>query len=548
MQAYQHLNQLREPDKFAAWLRRLTFNGCTDYRRRHGRPPLLGDEINFQATPTDPGVDRLIIRLAVQEALVRLPERTRLTVILCHLKGYSHEEASRFLSIPINTVRSRLQHAKRQLREEMRDMVAEEVNAGRPDADWTRQVVQEAMTRGRQAREDYKKREAVGHYDAALSAISALPPGKERARLTMDALWQKGSTLDEQRSGSIESIALLEQSLALAEELKDRRGQMEKRIELGRAFYNSGQDENALENYRKAQKIAQEIGDMHTQARCLTNQGIGRLWGDHSEGLALFAQALPLFEESGDLNSTVYCRAVLDVAAELGPGNLSVEFSPEQGFRQPIIGFFAGCDTFRVDGGTVTHQDETCYVGYTWREEMARSPLRLSRIFWQASHLRKLLDAAVPVGGHWSGNAFSNTEQPLKAVVTVLSRSEKVTVPAGTFEGCLLTEQITTEESPLTESNRELVGIVRVWYAPDVGVVQCRIERADGLTATLCLNVYRITETSQGFLPLAVGNRWEYGWMDVPADYAAQEVYEVRTHQEPLWFVEHYAYAYQRRA
>ena len=41
VQAYQHLSQLREPDKFAAWLRRLTFNGCTDYRRQHGRPALL---------------------------------------------------------------------------------------------------------------------------------------------------------------------------------------------------------------------------------------------------------------------------------------------------------------------------------------------------------------------------------------------------------------------------------------------------------------------------------------------------------------------------
>ena len=279
VQAYQHLSQLREPDKFAAWLRRLTFNGCTDYRRRHDRPLRLDDEINYQTVSTDPGVDRLITRLAVQEALARLPERTRLTVILCHLEGYSHEEASQFLSIPINTVRSRLQHAKRQLREEMRDMVSEEVNAGRPDADWTRQVVQEAMTRGQQAREDYKKREAIGHYDAALGAISTLPPGKEQARLRMDALWQKGSTLDEQRSGSTESIALLEQSLDLAEELKDRRGQMEKRIELGRAFYNSGQDESALENYREAQKIAQELGDTHTQARCLTSQGIGRLWG-----------------------------------------------------------------------------------------------------------------------------------------------------------------------------------------------------------------------------------------------------------------------------
>lgn len=548
VQAYGRLGQLRQPDKFAAWLRRLTLNGCADRRRREGRTVLFGDGISHRGETSDGGFDRLTTRLAVREALGRLPERTRLAVVLCLLDGYSHEEASRFLGIPVNTVRSRLQHAKRQLREEMQDMVSEELNAGRPDADWTRRVVEEAMRRGEGALGAYEKGEAVRCYDEALAAIAALPPGKERTRLTMDALWRKGSALDALRFGGEDSVALLERSLALAEELGDRRGQMEKRMELGRAFYNSGQDGKAGEHYRRAQEIAQELGDAHSQARCLTSLGTGRLWGDRAQGRAMFAQALPLFEEAGDLNGATYCRAMLDVADELGSESLRVGFSPEQGFSQPVVGFYAGCDVFRVEGGVVTHPSETCYVGYTWPEELARSPLQISRVFWQASHLGKFLDASVPVGGQWSGNAFSNTAQPLKATVSVLSDVEQVCVPAGTFEGCLLTEQVTTEDGPATGANAEYCGTVRAWYAPGIGLVQFQMQRADGLEALLHLEAYEVGRQGQDFLPLAVGSRWEYGWANVPAEYAAKEVYQVAAQQDRLWYVEHYAYAYRHGA
>jgi len=545
--AYGRLGQLREPEKFAPWLRRLALNGCADSLRRRGARAVPWDEA-CQAAVMPDAAEGVATRLAVREALGGLPEPMRLTVTLCYLGGYSHAEVARFLDIPLNTVRSRLGHAKRRLREEMRDMVEEEINEGKPDEQWTRRTVDEAMRRGADAADTYEKGEAVRHYDDALTAIATLPPGPERTRLTMDALWRKGSALDALRFGAEGSVALLEQSLALAVHLGDRRGQMEKRMELGRAFYNSGRDERAEEQYRQAQEIAREIGDAHSQARCLTSLGTGRLWGDLAQGEALFAQALPLFEAAGDQNGATYCRAMLDVADRLGPENLRVDYSPEEGFRQPVLGFFAGCDTFRAEAGVVSHLDESCYIGYTWPEELRRSPLQISRVFWLSSHLKKILDAGVPVGGGWSGPAFSNTPQPLKATVTVLSDTETVTVPAGAFAGCLLTEQVTTEDGPATEANQEFCGAVRAWYARGVGLVQLHVRHEDGLEATLQLQSYETDGESGDFLPLAVGNRWEYGWADVPAEYAAREAYQVTARLDTLWYVEHYAYAYRRDA
>lgn len=532
--AYARLGQLREPEKFAPWLRRLTLNGCADTLRRRGTRQTCWDETCPAASMPDEA-ERVTTRLAVQDALGRLPERMRLTLTLCCLDGYSHAEVARFLDIPRNTVRSRLQHAKRQLRQEMRDMVSEELNEGKPDEQWTRQVVDQALRRGEAALNAYEKGEALQQYDAALAAIEALPPGPERKRLAMEALWQKGETEG--------SIALMEQSLALAEELGDRLGQIAKLMDLGSAFYNQGDDTNATDHYQQALALAQQTGDARSQARCLTSLGLGRLWGDLGQGAALFAQALPLYEETGDLNGATYCRAMLAVAAELGPENLFVEFSAEHGFRQPIIGFYAGCDIFQAEAEKVTHPGETCYIGYTWPDELAQSPLQISRVFWQASHLRTILDASVPVGGSWSGNAFSNTPEPLKATVTVLSDTETVTVPAGTFTHCLLTEQVTTEDGPPTEANAALRGTVRAWYAPGVGLVQTQVRHDDGLKATLQLQTYKIMAESRDFLPLAVGNRWEYGWRDLPAEHAAKEAYRVTAQEGNRWYVAHYAYA-----
>jgi len=542
--AYRRLGQLREPEKFAPWLRRLTLNGCADSLRRRGARAVPWDEA-CQAAVMPDAAEGVTTRLAVREALGGLPEPMRLTVTLCYLGGYSHAEVARFLDIPLNTVRSRLGHAKRRLREEMRDMVEEEINEGKPDEQWTRRTVDEAMRRGADAADTYEKGEAVRHYDDALTAIATLPPGPERTRLTMDALWRKGKT-DGFRSE--EGLALMEQSLALAVEIGDRPGQMRKLMDLGSAFYNSGQEGKTEDCFGRARALAQELGDTRSEARCLTSLGLGRLWGDRAQGAALFAQALPLYEQAGDLNGATYCRAMLDVADKLGPENLRVDFSPEKGFWQPILGFYAGCDTFQGEGGVVSHVGETCYVGYTWPDELTRSPLQISRVFWQSSQGRKILDASVPVGGAWSGPAFSFSDQPLKATVKVLSDTETVSVPAGTFAGCLLTEQVTTEDGPANDMNRELCGTVRAWYAPGVGLVQLHVRHEDGLEATLQLQAYQVGEGSRDFLPLAVGNRWEYGWADVPAEYDAREVYQVAAEQGGLWYVEHFAYAYRRDA
>ena len=116
MVALQTLSDLREPDKFLAWLRQLTLSRCIDYRRRRGTRRLgepitllneVGEETDFAE------------RLAVRQSLAHLSDAHRTTLLLHYVGGWSLVEIAQLLTVPLNTVRSRLMAAKRLLRAEL---------------------------------------------------------------------------------------------------------------------------------------------------------------------------------------------------------------------------------------------------------------------------------------------------------------------------------------------------------------------------------------------------------------------------------------------
>ena len=538
--AYGHLRDLRDPAKFSPWLRRAVINACVDGCRRRA----LRREKEVASLPLYPPQEHLTTRLVVREALSCLSEKTRLTVTLFYGGGYSHAEIACFLDIPLNTVRSRLQHAKHQLREEMQAMVSDTLNENKPDETWTQQVVEEALRRGAEALRSYRNADAVRNFDEALNALKGMPDGEDRLRLKMEALWRKGDAIDPNRHGRVEALPVFGQAVAIAEELGDQPNQADKLTMLGGAYYNGGHKAEAEACYQKALAVYRTFGGTQGEAGCLTNLGILSLEDDAAKSGRLFAQALRLYQAIGNLGGVAYCRAMLDVQANVGASRLP------QG-----IGFFFGCDLLSAKGGAITHKNETCYLGYYWPDDLARSPLRVQRVFWQTSHLGKILDTQVEVNGEWSGSAFTYSRQPLHATVAVKSAAEIITVPAGAFGNCLLTEQITTEsdlpddapEEAKQANREEFCGVRRAWYAPGVGLVQLQVERGDGVEACIQLQQYAVLQESNDYLPLAIGNTWTYGWANVPEEYIAREVYRVMANEGELWYLEHYAYVDRRQ-
>jgi len=154
----------------------------------------------------------------------------------------------------------------------------------------------------------------------------------------------------------------------------------------------------------------------------------------------------------------------------------------------------------------------------------------------------------------WSKDTFSYGTHPLLTTGTVVSDSETVTVPAGTFTDCRRirmeteqTEQTLTEEPRIQMLNAFYVGVREVWYAPGVGMVKVRVERENDVKAGLVLKEYDVKEQVRDYLPLAIGNRWSYGWEGVDAsDYLVEHVLEVRSRdEEGVFYLSHYNYAYR---
>jgi RNA polymerase sigma-70 factor (ECF subfamily) len=56
----------------------------------------------------------------LENALEELPDKLRIVVLLSAIQGYTLEEVSEMLEVPLGTVKSRLFHARKQLAEKLR--------------------------------------------------------------------------------------------------------------------------------------------------------------------------------------------------------------------------------------------------------------------------------------------------------------------------------------------------------------------------------------------------------------------------------------------
>lgn len=137
LEAYRNLKQLREQDKFCAWLRGITCRVCMNWLRREEKRlrwtvAKQGDateEISYEVimsggVSADKELSRHEVREAVLEAIGSLPEKYQLPVVLRYLQELSYEEIGNFMDLPKSTVRGILYRASKVLREELRDVWA----------------------------------------------------------------------------------------------------------------------------------------------------------------------------------------------------------------------------------------------------------------------------------------------------------------------------------------------------------------------------------------------------------------------------------------
>lgn len=111
--ALRALPGLRQPERFAPWLltiarRSVQANIRQGYDIEPAPEPVTADEAT--------GV---LDRAQVTEGLAGLPEREREVLILFYLHDLALDDCAQVLGVPPGTVKSRLNRARRQLREQM---------------------------------------------------------------------------------------------------------------------------------------------------------------------------------------------------------------------------------------------------------------------------------------------------------------------------------------------------------------------------------------------------------------------------------------------
>lgn len=138
VQAYFHLNELRDPEALLPWLRKMTERlALMRVRSRRENPvdPYDLDMIagSHSGKPTD--------AVNVEYILSLLPEAMRETVSLTFLVGYTCAEAAVIMGVQEGTVKSRLNRARAKLKEVM-GMAEQDIVGGQPTGEFTRRTIE----------------------------------------------------------------------------------------------------------------------------------------------------------------------------------------------------------------------------------------------------------------------------------------------------------------------------------------------------------------------------------------------------------------------
>jgi RNA polymerase sigma-70 factor (ECF subfamily) len=119
--AYRSFHQLRDRERFRAWLVRMTWRLAIDRirtdRRREARELVALD------APADVSGEAVVeaARRSAElwRAIDALPDKLRIVTVLAAIEGHDLGEVAALLDLPVGTVKSRLFLARRRLKEQL---------------------------------------------------------------------------------------------------------------------------------------------------------------------------------------------------------------------------------------------------------------------------------------------------------------------------------------------------------------------------------------------------------------------------------------------
>ena len=116
--AYRTFRQLRDRDRFRAWLVRMTWRMALDRQRANRRRTIREDGLR-RPEVVQPQVEADERSALLWQAIDTLSEKLRVVIVLAAIEGYDVREVATLLELPEGTVKSRLFLARQQLRESL---------------------------------------------------------------------------------------------------------------------------------------------------------------------------------------------------------------------------------------------------------------------------------------------------------------------------------------------------------------------------------------------------------------------------------------------
>lgn len=132
MKAFRFIDKYIEGTNAKAWLFKILKNGfINQYRKKSKRPSQVDYEevINFHKEEDSNFSGHIDLREEIFQnmmgdevttAINALPVDFRTVILLCDIEGFTYEEISKIMDIPIGTVRSRLHRSRNMLKEKLK--------------------------------------------------------------------------------------------------------------------------------------------------------------------------------------------------------------------------------------------------------------------------------------------------------------------------------------------------------------------------------------------------------------------------------------------
>lgn len=125
----KNLKSLKDVNNFKAWENQIISNVFNDYLRKKPSNFVEIDEKKLHEIKDkigcEPGQRCLFVELEklIRGALLTLPEKLRITIVLREYEGLSYEEISKITNATLGTVKSRLARARIKLQDELKDFI-----------------------------------------------------------------------------------------------------------------------------------------------------------------------------------------------------------------------------------------------------------------------------------------------------------------------------------------------------------------------------------------------------------------------------------------